>query len=621
MRLSCLFNISVIRKQVLKSVLSLLIIVFAHGAYAQQPDSLLRARMYTDTKQYDKAIPLFKVMYNENPADIGVYNEYLNVLLAAKKYKDAQNIAEDQQRMRPQNPLSLIDIGRVYQAAGKEKKATEQYDKALTLINGDDMLTQQMATAFNIAGNDKYAILTYERARDMLRNPYMYYSPLARLYAKSGEIEKAVNALLDGAPGNIGGAEDTKASMLEFLGNDPKKLQLAQKAVVKRINAQPDNVFCGEILTWLYTQKGDWDGALMQIEAIDIRNKENGTRIIEFAKLAEREFQYDIAAKALDAVIELGKEQPMYAVAKAQKLEVLMQRLEANPDFTAAEIDSLSKEYSDFFTEYPQYYTTETMLDYARLEAQYNNNADKGVELLEKAIRQPIAARNFIGKAKLQLGDYQILQGKIWDASLTYGQVDKSFREDMLGEEARFRNAKVSYYLGLFTYAQSQLNVLKASTSELIANDALYLSVLITENITSDSNLVPLNRFAYADLLLFQNKDKEAETLLDSISQAFPKHPLRDDILLLHAKLSVKHKDYNKALDYLKDIYIQYGKDVLGDDAVFKTAEIYQNYLKQNEQAKHFYEQLILDYPGSTYVQAARKRLADLQPAVPAAAP
>jgi TolA-binding protein len=34
--------------------------------------------------------------------------------------------------------------------------------------------------------------------------------------------------------------------------------------------------------------------------------------------------------------------------------------------------------------------------------------------------------------------------------------------------------------------------------------------------------------------------------------------------------------------------------------------------LHQNDQAKHFYEQLIIDYPGSTYVQSARQKLADL---------
>jgi hypothetical protein len=51
--------------------------------------------------------------------------------------------------------------------------------------------------------------------------------------------------------------------------------------------------------------------------------------------------------------------------------------------------------------------------------------------------------------------------------------VDKEEKESPLGEEARFRNAKLSYYKGDFDWAQEQLKVLKASTSELISNDAI----------------------------------------------------------------------------------------------------------------------------------------------------
>ena len=81
---------------------------------------------------------------------------------------------------------------------------------------------------------------------------------------------------------------------------------------------------------------------------------------------------------------------------------------------------------------------------------------------------------------------------------------------------------------------------------------------------------------------------------------------------MTRAELALKHHDYNKALAFLKTIYEKYGQDVLGDDAVFKMAEIYQNNLHQNDQAKHYYEQLIIDYPGSTYVQTARQRLYNL---------
>src|SRR5690606_24120571 len=134
---------------------------------------------------------------------------------------------------------------------------------------------------------------------------------------------------------------------------------------------------------------------------------------------------------------------------------------------------------------------------------------------------------------------------------------------------------------------------------------------LITENIPPDSNLIPLQQFAHADLLLFQNKDKEAVALLDSISQAYPQHPLTDDILMLRASLAIKHRAYNKALEYYQIVYKKHGQDVLGDDAVFKTAELYDNYMKQPSEAKKFYEELILQYPGSTYVQIARMRLSE----------
>ncbi|XZF13540.1 tetratricopeptide repeat protein [Chitinophagaceae bacterium MMS25-I14] len=574
-----------------------------------QSDPLQQAKMYADTKNYDKALELFRKLYDQTPGDADVYSNYLGTLLATKNYKEAEHIVQDQQRIHQMNPLLFIDLGRVYDASGKEKKAEEQYEKAIQYLNGDDLLTTQMATAFSGIEGDKYTIRTFERAQDLLHNPFVYGNQLARLYAKAGDMDKAINALLNAAPAQMGGIEDVKSTLLELLGSDAQKQVMAQKALVKRINAQPDNTYYAELLTWLFTQKGDWDGALIQIEAIDERNKETGQRLLNFAGDALKQSQYEVAEKALKAIIDKGKDQPLFAVARGTLLDVRLQQLQDVPKAKPEDVQQLEKDYEAFLQDFPQYYTTETVRNYAMLAAQYGDDPKKGIALLTNGIGQPNARKDFVGQCKLQLGDYYILDGRVWDASLTYSQVDKAFREDALGEEARFRNAKLAYYRGDFEWAQGQLSVLKASTSELIANDALYLSVLITENIPPDSNLVPLKRYAYADLLLFQNKDTEAEALLDSISKAFPDHPLKDDILMLHAKIAEKHGDYTKALDYLKDVYVKYGQDVLGDDAVFNTAEIYAKKLHQPALAKTFYEKLIIDYPGSTFVQSARREL------------
>jgi tetratricopeptide (TPR) repeat protein len=581
----------------------------AHQSFAQA--TIAQAQQYAAEKNYDKAISAYNELYSLYPDS--VYSDYLHMLIAGKKYKPAEKLVEKQMTLSANNFYLLIDLGSVYEAGGKEAKAREQYDAILQRVNGDDMVTQSIVKAFLAAGLDTFAILTYEKAIQVAGQQFAYFysGPLARLYAKHGNVAAAIDALMASAPGQYMNVESVKSEMLEILGEDPEKLRQAEKALIKKINAQPGDVYCALLLTWIYTQKNDWDQALVQIEALDERNKENGRRLIDLAHSAVAAKQYEAAAKAYAGVIAQGTGLPYYMMAKSEQLSAGMAQLANTTGYKPEDVSRLVTLYDSFFVAYPRYYATTTASEYALLEARYAGAAPRAIEILQTAINEPDTRRDMAGKFKLQMGDYYVLTGQLWDASLTYSQVDKEFKQDAMGEDARFRNAKLAYYMGDFDWAQRQLSILKAATSELIANDALYLSVLITENV-EDTNKVPLQRFANAGLLVFQNKDKEATTLLDSINQAYPKHPLNDDILMMRAKIALKHLDYDKALGYLKNIYDNYHDDVLGDDAVFEMAEIYQNNLNKPEEAKHYYEQLIIDYPGSTYVQTARQRLSEL---------
>jgi predicted Zn-dependent protease len=587
-------------------MLSVLILLLSSAAFAQPTASV--ARQYVADKNYSKAIDAYGEIYGLSPDS--VYVEYLNTLIAAQKYKLAEQVIAKQMTLRD-NPFLHIDLGNLYEKEKKEAKSKEEFDHMLQMVNGDDMVTQRLAKAFSDAGRDDYAILAYERTVQILGNPYVYSGQLAGLYAKTGNIDKAMDVLLSGNPGQYVNVENAKTILLEILGDDAEKLRLAQKALVRKINEQPENNYFAEILTWIYTQKNDWDGALIQMEAIDARNRETGKHLMDFARVAATAKQYTIAEKAYDDIIEKGNDVPYYITAKSERLTITLSQIKNNPDYKPEDVANLAALYDSFLTAYPKYYGMQTGSDYATLLAEYGNDAKGAIAVLKRGLADPDIKREMAGQFKLQLGDYQVLIGKLWDASLTYSQVDKEFKQSPLGEDAWFRNCKLAYYRGDFELAQYQLTILKGATTELIANDALYLSVLITENV-EDSDIVPLQRFAYAGLLLFQNKDKDAETLLDSITKAYPKHPLNDDILMLRAEMAVKHHDYTKAIDYLKKIKELYGEDVLGDDAVFKIAEIYQDNLHQNALAKQYYEQLIIDYPGSTYVQTARQKLAEL---------
>ena len=213
----------------------------------------------------------------------------------------------------------------------------------------------------------------------------------------------------------------------------------------------------------------------------------------------------------------------------------------------------------------------------------------------------------------MELGDIYILTGEVWEAALIYGQVEKQFANEPVGQEAKFKNARLSYFQGDFDWAKAQLDVLKASTSQLFANDALNLRLLISDNLQNESDTSALRIYSRADMLLFKNQPENALITLDSINKQFPSNSLADDILMAKAKIYLKQNNFTSATSELQKIINDYSFDLWGDDALFMLAELYENNLKDNEKAKTYYQKIITDFPGSLYVVEARKRFRALR--------
>lgn len=528
--------------------------------------------------------------------------------MQVKKYDQADSLVQYMMQIRRGDPAMLVDLGRVNEAAGKLKASGEHYQQALDMLDGNEFTTKGLAEAFEKADHTDYAIRTYEKAKTLIQNPYAYATELSLLYNKAGRTKDAVSALLDMVMTQQNIVEDVRTALLKISEQQKNGFSLIQKELEIRIQNQTGNPFWQELMSWIFVQKGDYIGAFKQLTALDKKLDEGGARILPFAQNAAKDGKYDIALKSFDYVIGQGKAQAYYAIAFAGKMDMLLAQFEQEQPPSAQRLDELLNGYSVFFREFPEYIQSDMWQDYAMLQARYRHDADTAIALLNRVIGASHAEPAFVGRCKLDVGDYLLLEGKVWDATLMYSQVDKAFRQDFLGEQARFKNAKLAYYRGDFKLAQEQLSVLKASTTELIANDALYLSVLITENMPPDSNLTPLLRFAAADLLLFQHKTRESDQLLDSISRAFPQSPLQDDIAMLRAGVAIEEHRWPDAVSFLETVLNQYGNDVLGDDAAFKLADIYQYKLNDQTKAKATYELLITRYPGSTYVQEARKQ-------------
>ena len=590
------------------SVICLFISVNAHAQ-----DQLALAQQYMSNGEYAKAADIYEYLYKNNPGSNVYYKNYLDCLIAIPNFKEAEKVVEKQMKKNPDNLTYYVDLGNIYNHEGNTDERDAAYKEAIDKITGERVQVIQLANAFLVLDDIQHGIEVYEKGKKAVKD-YSFNYELGNLYYRSGSLETSIKYYLDYLAENEMNLQGIE-NLMQGIIKDDQAHQTLQAALYERIqHAGNDEVFT-ELLIWDFIQLKDFDGAFTQAKALDKRNKENGKRVFDLGISAENDDDYDAAITCFEYIIAKGKEDPFYFAAKSGILDCRRKKITLTSTYTAADLDGLKNFYLDFLNEYQKNDERAAQVtdDLAKLYAFYIHNTEEGIRLLEDIVTWPTLQPGEVAAFKLDLGDLYLISGNVWDATLLYSQVDKAMKDAPLGEQARFKNAKLAYYRGDFSFAQGMLDVLKASTSELVANDALELSVFITENLGLDSVAEPMMMYSRADLLMFQNKSDDANATLDSLTKKFPAHKLADDILYLKAEIALKKQDITTAVTDLENIRQNYAYELLADDAIFKLGELYQYTLKDTEKAKACYEEIILQHKDSLYVNEARKRFRQLR--------
>jgi tetratricopeptide (TPR) repeat protein len=401
---------------------------------------------------------------------------------------------------------------------------------------------------------------------------------------------------------------------IDFAEADEKTYEIVRTSLLERIQKRPDSFVYNEMLIWLFIQKRNFSAALSQAQALDKRTEQTGSRVMELGKICVENRMYDVARKAYQYVKGLGESLPNYYAAENALLNVRFLEVTTNRNYSTVELNATLAEYNQVIKRIgKKRQAIELLIEMGHIMAFYGDKADSAILLLNDALN--IAGLTDIQKAevKMQLADIHVLHGDIWEASLLYLQIESDFKFEPIGFEAKFKNARIYYYDGEFDFAQSQLSVLKESTSKLISNDAINLSLLITDNFGLDSNYQAMNWFAKADLLIEQHQYTEAFSLFDSIITTYPYHSLGDEILLRKSKAMQLQGEWTKAIAYLEELLKYHGTDILADDALFQLGDIYQFQLNDPEKAAEFYKKILFEYKGSLYGIEARKRYRELR--------
>ncbi|MFB0498403.1 tetratricopeptide (TPR) repeat protein [Mucilaginibacter sp. OAE612] len=575
------------------------------GRLLAQDNELLLARQYNANGEPQKALEIYQKLYKQNNENY--YSVYVNTLLNLKKFDEAENITKKLIRRHPDDHQYAIMLGNIYTQEGNMAKADAIYDDLIKSLPADQGEIAARASQFYQSANIDYAIKIFQQGRKLLKNDNMFTYELINLYRFKRDKISLTDEYLNFLPQNpnfINQAENAFSNVYEGSAD----YDMLKTALLRRIQKDPQQTIYADLLTWQYLQQKEFDLALNQALALSRRQNDDGNSIYDLCRTFIANEAYDEAIRGYEYIISKGKTTPLYIPSKIELINTKNLKVTSGK-YLPEDLLGLEKDYNDLLTEFGRNSSTAfAMQKLANLQAFKLHKLKDAQKLLEEATRLNDIRPNLLADCKLDLGDIYLLNNQPWEATLLYSQVEKDFPATAIGQDALFRNAKMAYYTGDFTWAKGQLDVLKVATSQLIANDALNLLLLIQDNLAADSSGSALKVYARADLQIFAQNPEKAVMILDSIGKKFPNNALDDDIMMSKSRILIQQKDYAGAVPLLKKIVEEHPADLWADDAVFMLGDIYENRLNDKTTARNYYQKIITDYPGSLWINEARKR-------------
>ena len=571
--------------------------------FAQQEDL---AQNYFDQAEYGKALSIYQKLYQDNPTNLGYLFQMVTIHQELEQYQVAQNLlikAIDQP-----NPQFLVELGYNYSLQNDPVLSEKYYDQALVKLEENPIYTNYVADRFRQRGLLDRAIQALEQTIAIQPQPN-FLLQLTRFYGEKGEVDKFFQKYLELALVNPVYAGYAKRDFSKYITDNSENPnnQLLKKLLLEKLQEFPD-IMWNDFLSWLFVQQNDFAAAFMQEKAIFARQGSTLNPIFQLAELCEDNDQLPLAKRIYVYLVEQSPERGMRLKAQIGQVEVEAKMAKS------AEYDPIESRYNKLFEEYGQgSFTVSLGLSYAHFLINYQSDAPRAIEFLKSLIASSNLKGFELAQTQLLLGDALVMEERFNEALVEYSKVQIDMKNSTIAQEAKFKIAQTSFYKGDFEWAESQLKVLKSSTSQRMANDALALKLLISDHTQEDSLHLALKQYAKADLMRVQGRYNEAIALLDTILKNHKTESIVAQTLITQAQLCYLVNDPVKAQNNYLTVLKDFPTGLLSAEACYELAKLYQSEFNDKNNAMKYFEKIIFDYPSSLFFVEARRRFRQLR--------
>lgn len=587
----------------MKKILCIIFFLLSILVHAQNEQL---ANNYFDRGEFEKALISYQDLLKSQIGNFNYFQRVVECYQQLQQYDKAQKAIEEQLDRFKQNQV-LVELGYNYQLQKNQEKATKYYDQAISKIKKNAVEVYGIAYTFERKSLYDYALLAYKTALEI--DPKLSFNfQMAMLYGQQGNTDLMIESYLTESNQNPQNLPAIQNQLARFMIEDGEVSfnETLKKALLLRAQKTQD-IFWNDFLSWYFVQLKEYGKAFIQQKAIFKRKPDSFGNIINLAQMAINDNDQESAKEILTFVLDNTKDLDLLIQSHSYLIEMEIDHaLEKNYPTITAELDALIKEFG------VSPYTLSLLKLQANFTAFHLKDPEKGKVILKNAMEMPINI-NQLAEVKMELADILLFEEKFNQALIYYSQINEDMSGDVIGQEASLKTAKTSYFKTDFEWASHQLKVLKSASSQLIANDALDLFLLISDNTVEDSTQVALKKFARADFLLYQNKKQESLAQFQLILKEHKGEDIEPVTLLRIGKIYEKMGDFNNALENYNEIITKHKECIYMDEALYYSAEIYNTQLNAIEKAKPLYEEIIFKHEDSIYFVDSRNKYRKLR--------
>lgn len=563
------------------------------------------AESYDNIGDYINSSRLYLELLNSNPNKIELLFAYANAMMKQNKYSELLPKIDQYLNKVPSNDLYNLKAV-IHWKLGKIEDANAAWKKAITEFKPTVQLFQNTAASqSNLMLFDK-AVETLTQGRKVLDTKDIYIDELSKLFTALRDYEKAIKEIFH---------------LFEMTRNYPQtqgRLQAltfdanSKKYILEQLKAKESDPNRGYrvLYAWFLASIGEFEKSLAMYIAIDKESKGRGAEIYTFATSRHKDGQYEIAQKAYEALLAMGKDTPYLLNALFGYNRVIEHQLIERQGTSNAEFINLIEKYREIIKLYPNSnfsYDAQYRIAYI-----YFNNLrdyDKAITELQQLIKLPSHDPK-VPKYYNLLGDIYLYTDKIEDAKSAYSKSLTASTSQSQNDKnyAQFKLADIHFYTGATDSALNIYNNLSTLTDQNIANDAIEKSFFIEQNKSMNK---AISDFAMAEKYEFQDKDslailKYKECISISSDELLEEATLR---LSMAYTRSLKKQEAIQTLEqYLKDT----PETINIDKVYYYLANAYLDN-KQYDEAEKTFTTILEKFPRTIYLEDCRTKVRDIR--------